>query len=393
MDSTRTRNLLLLIVIYLAFVSLGLPDGTFGVAWPTMHREIGAPLELAGVVMTVGTLLTALAGFSSGWVLARTTENAVLTVSCAMTSVGLLGLANVQAPWFLFVAILPLGLGAGAVDAGLNGYVAKHYTSRHMNWLHACWGIGATGGPMILAQVLALGGTWRNAFTLIFIIQAAMTLLFLMTRRLWLTAPVIETNAEVDAASVVSVRLEGARSLAGWLAPLVFFFYVGVEYVIGLWTSSLLVIGRGASSTGAATVVACYFGAITVGRILVGVIADRVGNPRLVRWGCAISLLGVVGFGFSHSLVLAAVSLIVTGLGLSPIYPCLMHEVRHRFRADAIQTVIGRQSGGASLGAATMPALAGGLASLSLEAIPWFAAIIAVAMWVTNWRLEKTVKA
>ncbi|WP_404421452.1 MFS transporter [Nibricoccus sp. IMCC34717] len=389
MDSARTRNLLLLIVIYLAFVSLGLPDGTFGVAWPLMHQQIGALLELAGVVMTVGTLLTALAGFSSGWVLARYTENAVLTVSCAATSLGLLGLAGVHAPWFLFVAILPLGLGAGAVDAGLNGYVAKHYTSRHMNWLHACWGIGATGGPMILAQVLAFGGTWRNAFVLIAALQASMALVFLLTRRLWLTAPVISANAVPLAADAKPTKLADARSLAGWLAPLVFFFYVGVEYVIGLWTSSLLVVGRGASSTGAAAVVACYFGAITVGRILVGVIADKVGNPRLVRWGCLISFVGVVGFALSNSLVTAAAALIVAGLGLSPIYPCLMHEVRHRFHPDAIQTVIGRQSGGASLGAATMPALAGGLATISLEAIPWFAAAIGIALAVTNWRLEK----
>ncbi|MDX2187900.1 MAG: MFS transporter [Opitutaceae bacterium] len=390
--SKNGQSRLLIVIIYLAFMSLGLPDGSFGVCWPLMHREIGAPIEMAGLVVTVGTLLTALSGFSSGWVLARISENTVLFFSCVLTSLGLAGMASVQQPWFLFLAVVPLGLGAGAVDAGLNGYVAKHYTSRHMNWLHACWGIGATCGPMILAQVLAFGGTWRHAFAFIAVAQATIAVIIGMTRHVWSSAPVMTMEQMEQAHAEQGRVLAEANTLAGWLAPVVFYFYVGVEFTVGLWAGSLLAVSRGVPPAAAAAAVAGFYGSITVGRILVGLIADRVGNQRLVSYGAGVALVGIVGLALAPGLGTGAASLVLTGLGMAPIYPGLMHEVKNRFTPSAIQTVVGRQSGGASLGGATMPAIAGALAAVSLEWIPWFAAGLTLLLIVVNMRLDRLTR-
>jgi MFS family permease len=366
----KARARFLLPVIYLGYVSLGLPDGSFGVAWPEIYPELHLPLGLAGTILTLGTLFTAVSGFSSGWIIARWRTGPVVMVSCLLTSTGLLLISRAQNAAWLYVAALPLGFGAGAVDAGLNGFVARHYSGRHMNWLHACWGVGATTGPLFIGYAIGSGHSWRSGYLAIGLVQLGLVALFLATLGWWQDVPVkpAEKDAEGRAAIVPSMP---ANSPAGWLSALIFSLYVAVEMTTGLWAGTIMVASRGFSPETAAVCTAGFYAAITGGRILVGFVVDRWGNRQLIGWGTTLALVGAAWFAFAAPAPgWAAVALVLTGLGLAPVYPCLMHEVPRRFAPEAVQVVIGRQSGAASLGAAALPALAGGLAEYSLPAVP-----------------------
>jgi fucose permease len=375
----RRRAFLLLLVIYLGYLSLGLPDGTLGVTWPEMYPELGLPLGLAGTILTLGTVLTGLAAFSSGWIVGRFGTGPVVIVSGGLTATGLVLLSQAQGALWLYAAAVPLGLGAGAVDAALNGYVARHYRSRHMNWLHACWGIGATSGPIFIGWAIAGGHGWRGGYLVLGCIQFALAGLFLLTLRLWSVVPEITPEENRDGVPQAKPTLP-AGSLAGWLSPLIFALYVAVEMTIGLWAGTVLVVRRGISPENAALGVAAFYGALTGGRILSGFVVERWGNRRMVDGGAVVAATGLVLFGFTANLPLAAAALMVTGLGLAPIYPGLMQEVPRRFAPEAVQTMIGRQSGGASFGAAVLPALAGLVAQHSLAAVTWLVLGVLVVM-------------
>jgi MFS family permease len=370
-DRVRSRSTLLLLLIYLAFVSLGLPDGAFGAAWPAVYPDLQLPIGLAGTILTLGTVFTSVSAFSSGWLLARWTAGPVVLVSCLLTASGLLVISGARDAAWLYVSAIPLGFGAGAVDASLNGYVARHYSGRHMNWLHACWGIGATSGPLIVGWAIAGAHGWRHGYLVLAIAQFGLAVVLLLTLGWWKQVP--ETSSHETAGGAGgAVPTTPANSPAGWLAPAIFAGYVAAEMTMGVWTGTVLVKDRGYSEAAAAICTACFYGAITGGRILIGFVVDRFGNRTLVRWGMLAAVAGGIGFVCSgQQTVLAALALILTGVGFAPVYPCLMHEVPKRFAPDAVQTVIGRQSGAAALGAAVLPALAGWVAQVSLPVVPW----------------------
>lgn len=409
-----SRYTLLLAIIYLGFISLGLPDGTFGVAWPQIYQQIGAPIGMAGTIMVVGTSLAAISGFSSGRVIARFKVGPVVAASGLLTASGLLILAGAQNLAWLFVAAVPLGCGAGAVDAALNGYVAHHYTGRHMNWLHACWGIGATCGPLTMSFAIGHGAGWRAGYVVLGSVQLCLALVFLLSLRLWHKVPEQATGRSgsnetslpakhpedsdraihrVDTASGPGRpgRKGGAtaNSPAGWLSLLIFILYTAVETSVGLWAATILVVSRGFSQETAGLCAAAYYGAITAGRILVGLIVERWGNRELITTGTLISLLSAGLFIVADTPVFAGVALVLLGLGFAPIYPCMMHEVPQRFAPEAVQTVIGRQSGAAALGSAAFPALAGLLAAGSLEAISWAVPVGVAALLAVTTRLNR----
>jgi MFS family permease len=366
----RRHSYLLLLLIYAGFISLGLPDGTLGVAWPTLHVELHLPLGLAGSLMTVIMLLSGLSGFASGNVIARWGTGRVVLLSCALTGSALLALGLAPGLIWLLAAAVPLGLGGGAVDAGLNGFVARHYSGRHMNWLHACWGIGASTGPLIMGYALAAGPGWRGGYMVIGSIQLALAALFLLSLRLWSRVPELRSPVTGEGIQPRQPAL-GANSFAGWLSAVIFALYVAVELTAGLWAASILVLDRGFSSATAAVGTAVYYGAITGGRILIGFEVERWGNRRLVAGTLPVALVGAVLFALSGAPVGAIAALGLLGLGFAPVYPCLMHEVPRRFAPAAVQTVIGRQSGAANIGGAILPAAAGYLAQQSLPGICW----------------------
>lgn len=383
---TLSRSaLVLLAVVYAGFISLGLPDGTLGVAWPQAYPELGVPIGMAGTLLTVITLLAAVSGFQSGRIIARFHTGPVVLVSCVLTGSALLLFSRVDGILGLYLASLPLGIGAGAVDAGLNGFVARHYSGRHMNWLHACWGVGATCGPLIMGWMIAEGLGWRRGYAVLGLAQLSLALVFLLTLRLWRHVPQRSASDEARESERPSAG-HAANSFVGWLSPALFAVYVAGELVTGVWAGTSLVVGRGFSAEVAAVGTASYFAAITAGRIAAGLVVGRWGNRRLVFAGSLLALLGAIGFAVGSSVPILLLSLVLLGLGLAPIYPGLMHEVPRRFAPEAVQTVIGRQSGAAYLGAAIVPAAAGALAAHSLDLIPWLV-VVAILVLIAGLRL------
>jgi MFS family permease len=286
------------------------------------------------------------------------------------------------------LAAIPLGLGAGAVDAGLNGFVARHYSGRHMNWLHACWGVGATGGPLVLGYAMSHGSGWRGGYVVLGCAQLLLAGLFLATLRLWTRAPerAAHPAAAGDGAKEPTLR---ANSLAGWLSPGIFALYVAAELTTGLWASSVLIVARGFEPATAAVASAAYYASITGGRIAVGFVVDRWGNRRLVTLGVMVGIAGVLLFTVATTMPLAVVALVLVGLGFAPVYPGLMHEVPRRFAPEAVQTIIGRQAGAGGVGAAILPAVAGAVAASALEIIPWMIMGTVVALGLAIRKLDR----
>ena len=351
----------LLGTIYLAFISLGLPDSVLGVAWPTMRSSLGQPLESAGMITLVLTVCSALSSFVGGRVLARWGTGPVVTASGLLTGLALLGFALSPSFGLLLLLAVPLGLGAGAVDARLNQFVAAHYSARHMNWLHGCWGIGATLGPLIMASALTSATGWRQGYLWIGGVQLGLVLLFLLVLPLWQRH---QAQAAESAAASHTTHQRPAHTLALWLAPALYLAYAAVEISIGLWAGSLLVDGRGLDAKTAALWVSCFFGAIMLGRFATGLLTLRLGNRQLVRLGIAVASVGAALFA-SNALPapLSLAGLVLLGLGCAPIYPCLMHETARRFEPVTAAKVISRQVGFAYVGAAIVPAALGYLAT------------------------------
>jgi fucose permease len=352
---------LLLGIIYLAFISLGLPDSVLGVAWPSMRVSLGQPLESAGLITLVLTICSALSSLASGRLLARFGTGPVVAASGLLTGLALLGFSFSPSLGMVMLLALPLGLGAGAVDAGLNHHVARHYSSRHMNWLHGCWGVGATLGPLIMGWALAGTAGWALGYRVIAGIQLLLAALFLLTLRQW---PKDEPSALAEGSTDSAAHQRPDSVLASWLAPTLYLLYAAVEISAGLWAASLLISTRGMSPATAGLWVSGFFGAIMAGRFATGLIARRLGNRLLVRGGLIMALAGTALLSLpALPDVLALGGLMLLGLGCAPIFPSLMHETAQRFSPGMASRVIGRQVSFAYLGAATVPAAMGYVAA------------------------------
>lgn len=359
---------LLLAIVYAAFVSLGLPDGALGVAWPAMRAELGLPLEALGLVTVLATAGSAASGFASGRVLARLGTPLVVALSGLMTGLSLLGFAFAPSYAVVVVLALPLGFGAGSVDAGLNHYAAERWSSRHMNWLHASWGLGAALGPTAITWAIASGGGWRLGYLGIAGAQLSLALVFFATLRLWGEGPSRGRAFKASSgASPEATRAPGEPAAPGGrairgallLAPLGYFIYAGLEVGLGAWAASVLKDGRGYPAELAGVIAASYYGSIGLGRVVSGLVADRVGNRRMVRIGFGLAAVGLLVFGLDLGPLASLIGIALTGLGYAPIYPCLMHETPRRFDRETTRRVVGRQVASAYLGGAILPPLVG----------------------------------
>ncbi len=371
---------ILLAIVYAAFVSLGLPDGAIGVAWPAMRAELGLPLEALGLVTILATAGSAASGFASGRVLARLGTPLVVAISGLMTGLSLLGFAFAPSYLVVVALALPLGFGAGSVDAGLNHYAAERWSSRHMNWLHASWGLGAALGPAAITWAIASGGGWRLGYLSIAGAQLSLALVFFATLRLWGEGPSRgRALKEASGAAAEATRAPGDQAEAGdsspaggpaapggrairaalMLAPLGYFIYAGLEVGLGAWAASVLKDGRGYPAELAGVIAASYYGSIGLGRVVSGLVADRVGNRRMVRLGFGLAAVGLLVFGLDLGPLASLVGIALAGLGYAPIYPCLMHETPRRFDRETTRRVVGRQVASAYLGGAILPPLVG----------------------------------
>jgi len=353
---------LLLALVYLSFVSLGLPDAVLGVAWPAIRADMGQPLAALGYITLTMTVCAASASFLSVAITRRIGTGVVVAASCLMTALALIGFS--YAPSFIWLVVLgiPLGLGAGAVDSSLNHFAAAHYSSRHMNWLHGFWGIGATAGPLVMGAALASSGGWTVGARSIGLVQIALAVVLWLTLSLWSRENA--TPSADDGASAKPLQFKPVRKAALWLAPLTFLFYVAAEMGTGLWAASILVGSREVTQTMAGVWVSMYFGAITAGRFGVGLVANRLGNRKLVQLGICIAGLGAALFAIPQlPAPLSMAGLVLMGLGCAPIFPSLMHETARRFPDDVARMVIGRQMSLAYAGGAIIPGAFGLLAT------------------------------
>ena len=369
----------LLVLIYIAFISLGLPDSVLGSAWPVMQAELGAPLSLAGYISMVVSAGTVVSSLASNRLITRFGVGRVTAVSVLMTAAGLLGISLAPAAWMLFLCAIPLGLGAGSVDAALNNFVALHYAARHMSWLHCFWGVGATAGPMILSLQLSHGASWRSAYGLISGIQFALALALFLTLPVWrrAKAPAAEsgeeqrylTNREALRLPLVKTALVG------------FVFFCAVETTSGLWASTYLHQARGLSASEAAMGASMFYGAITAGRLVAGFAASRLSPARLIRIGQCVCLVGAAMVALPAPSIVGMLGIAVIGLGTSPIYPNMLHETPRRFGARNSQAIVGLEMAFAYIGSTLIPPLFGSLASATtLYLYPWFLAACTLVM-------------
>ena len=359
---------LLLVIIYIGYVSLGLPDTVLGVAWPGMRVELGCAVEMAGILATSVVLCSAVSGFSSGFFINRVAPGVLLMASSFMTGGALLGFGLSPSFGMLMLLCVPLGLGGGCIDAGMNSYVARHYSSRHMSWLHGCWGVGATRGPAIMTTMMVSGGGWRSGYWLIAGLQLSMGLVFLLSMRFW-------GGASPSGGSCMESREEEKCHVTGdisaWCSVVFFFCYCGVEYGFGLWGVTFLINCRGFELEAAGYALALYWGALSCGRFISGVIADGVGNRRMIWAGIVLTLAGQLLLLLPFASWMWG-AVVLMGLGLSPIYPCMMHETPRRFSARRANVVMGFQSGSAALGIAVLPFLTGYLGgSVGFRILPF----------------------
>lgn len=387
--------LLLLILAYLAFVSLGLPDTVLGVAWPSLRTAFEVSQAGIGAVLAAGVSGYFLSGLIAGRLVTTFGVGGLLTASTALVALGLVGYA-VAPTWGLFFPVAALiGLGSGAIDAALNGYAARHFSVRHLNWLHACWSVGATLGPLIMTAVLARGISFRVGYVLIAAALATMAFAFAATRRSWADqstgtpagTPAAPSAGDADVASHPqhnSGAWDTLRSGRVWLQITIFFVYTGLEASAGQWCFTVMREARGLGVEAAGSWTAGYWGSLLVGRVGLGLIIDRFGPDRLLRIATVTAVLGALAFASSTSL-LGQVGLLLLGVSLAPLYPTLMARTPSRLGPAATPHAIGFQVSAATLGSAALPAAIGvWVASAGAKVAPLTVAGIAVLLLVLH---------
>lgn len=392
---------LLLGVIYLAFVSLGLPDSLLGAAWPSMYKGFGVPISYAGgisVVIALGTIISALL---SDRMTLRFGAGKVTAASVCLTALALFGFSMSSSYWQLCLLAIPYGLGAGGVDAALNNYVALHYASRHMSWLHCMWGVGASVGPYIMGFALTGGQGWQGGYRYIAILQVVLTVVLVLSIPLWRQRPnpvagqepgdaearSSEPGAHTETLSIPEIlRIPAASQVF-----VMFFCYCAIETTAGLWASSYMVNNRGITVDSAASWASMFYIGITVGRALSGFLTMRYSDATMIRIGYMVMACGLLlimlpaagGFGVLSGLV-------ILGLGCAPVYPCIIHSTPETFGADRSQAIVGVQMASAYSGSLLMPPLFGFIVNtLSIALFPWYLMALLALMIVMHERMQR----
>jgi fucose permease len=370
---------ILLAIIYVAFVSLGLPDAILGSAWPSMYPQLNVPVSWAGVISMIIAGGTIVSSLLSARVIRKFGTGVVTAVSVLLTALALIGFSFSGAFWQLCLWGIPYGLGAGSVDAALNNFVALHYKSRHMNWLHCFWGVGAAIGPWIMGLCLAGGLKWTSGYQVIGALQMALVIGLLFSLPAWRQKQAevgVEAETHVKTGMAEILRLPGAKAVLA-----AFFCYCAMETTAGLWASSYMVLHRGIGAETAAKMASLFYLGITAGRFLSGFVSGRLGDKRMVRLGQALVALGIALILLPLGDAVLFAGLLVAGLGSAPIFPGLLHETPANFGRDKSQALIGMQMASAYTGATLMPLLFGFLAgSERIGLYPFYLLAFAAAM-------------
>lgn len=381
---------LLLPIIYLSFISLGLPDGLLGAAWPVMYPVMGVEVSASGIVFMLISAGTVISSLQSDRLTSRFGTAKVTAVSVAMTAAALFGFGSCRSFPMLCLWAIPYGLGAGSVDASLNNYVAVHYESRHMSWLHCMWGIGATVGPYIMGGVLSGGGIWNTGYRIVGIVQLVLTLILFLSLPVWKSSRSGAEEAPHQALKLKEViAIPGAKEIM-----VAFFCYCAIEQTAGLWTASYLVLNRGIDPETAAGYASMFFLGITAGRFLSGFVTMRLSDNAMIRLGFGIIFLGIVLLFLPLGNVCSLLGLVIIGLGCAPIYPCIIHSTPAHFGVERSQAMVGVQMASAYVGISLMPPLFGFLSDYTgMWLLPWYLLAILVLMVVMYARMcRKTAK-
>ena len=369
----------LLMMIYLSFISLGLPDSMLGSAWPAMNVSLNAPLWGAGLVQMLISFCTIISSLNSAKLIRRFGTGKLTAISVATTALALLGFSLAKNYAFLLLMAVPLGLGAGAVDAGLNNYVALHCEAKHMSWLHCFWGVGTIIGPMILSAVLRVGGSWATGYRAVGLIQCAVSALLFATLGMWKRGNIQQEEYGAKALSVWEVlSLPGAK--AGMVT---FLCYCAVESTLGLWGATYISQVRGVDEATAASFGAMFYIGITVGRAISGFMAMKLLPKQMVRVGQALLALGCIFMMIPAGSTLSGIGLVVCGLGCAPIYPNIIQDTPVNYGTENSQAAIGVQMAFAYVGSTFLPSIFGALAGVGgYGLLPYFAISICVLMTV-----------
>ncbi len=378
--SKPRAGFLLIALAYAGFISLGMPDGLLGVAWPSMRASFGLPVGALGSLLIFSTIGYLISSSTSGWLLERMNIGKLLALSCLATSSSLFGYAFAPAWWILVSFGLLSGLGAGAIDAGLNTYVATYHSARTVNWLHACYGIATTGGPALMTAVLASGRAWQFGYAAVAAGQLALALCFGLTRRLWpKTTAQTEQQPLTDPPAISNSKVW--RLPAVWLSVAIFFVYCGIEAAAGAWSYSLFTEARGVSMTTAGSWASVYWGCFTAGRVISGFITHRISTRLLLRFSIAGIAIGAAMLWLNLTSLFGFIGLALMGLACAPIFPTMIATTPERIGEKHFATAIGLQISAAVLGQSLLPSFIGVLAGkFGLEVLAPVLLIVALLL-------------
>lgn len=373
---------LLLAIIYLAFISLGLPDSLLGSAWPEMHNDLGVSLSSAGIITMLISVGTTISSLFSDRLSKKFSTGIIVTASTALTLIGLFGFSVAPKFWVLCVLAIPYGLGAGSIDAALNNYVALHYTSRDMSWLHCFWGVGTIISPYVMSYALGTSHGWSGGYRMVGAIQLLIFIILVATLPLWkkvahkpITTP--EESTDDTKSAKKSVGLIGSLKIRG--VPFVllgFFGYCGAEATVMLWSSTYFFGTHSITEELAAALGSLFFIGMTVSRFLSGFVANRLGDKMMIRLGLAVSAVGVILTVIPNHLPITIAGFLLIGLGYGPIYPSIIHSTPSNFGEENSQAIIGIQMAAAYLGSTFMPPLFGLVANhISIRLMPLYLAL------------------
>ena len=380
---------LLLGIIYLAFISLGLPDALLGAAWPSIYLEFDVPLSYAGIISAIIAAGTVVSSLQSDRLTLKLGTGRVTAISVAMTAIALFGFSISHSFIMLCLWAIPYGLGAGSVDASINNYVALHYESRHMSWLHCMWGIGAATGPYVMGYALTNNLGWNSGYRIISIFQLILTVILFLSLPLWKSRKnefEKESGQPRKPMALIDVlKIRGAKEVL-----ICFFCYCAIEQTAGLWASSYLNLYKGISADTAASFASMFYIGITVGRAISGFLTIKLSDIKMIRLGQILILLGIIILLLPANAYISLAGLIIIGLGCAPIYPCIIHSTPAHFGEDKSQAVIGVQMAFAYIGTLGMPPLFGIIANaISVAILPVYLFIILALMVVMHEALNK----
>ena len=381
---------LLLAIIYISFISLGLPDGLLGAAWPTMYPAFGVDVSYAGAIAMIIAMGTIISSLMSDQLTYRLGTGRVTAISVATTAVALFGFASCNQFWMLCLWAIPYGLGAGGVDASINNYVAVHYTSRHMSWLHCMWGLGALVGPTIMGSVLTGGQHWSEGYRIVGMIQAGLVAVLICSLPIWRSRRTGGNNEEAAKPLPLTqvVKIPGAKQVM-----VAFFCYCALEQTAALWASSYLALYKGVSAERAAFFASMFFIGITAGRGLNGFLTVKFTDTQLIRGGCAIIGLGILALALPLGETVSLIGFVLIGVGCAPIYPCIIHSTPAHFGEERSQALVGVQMASAYVGSCLMPPLFGVIAErITVALMPVYLLAILVLMAVMHESLLKKVE-